>query len=513
MNKNILRIIRTVFAVLIFIFTLSLFIEIESNHSPQYVQTILYLQFIPSFIKFLTFAGWATLGFAIVLVTTIIWGRVYCSFVCPLGILQDIISRVSQLFISKRKFKYTKAYTRLRYGILVTMILSLLSGSIVAVNVLDPYSNFGRIATAVFRPVYLLANNAVAAVMSHFSVYTVYKVEIVGDWYSVLFPVLVFAILIYMASRRGRLFCNTICPVGTFLGFISKWSIFKIQIDESLCTSCGFCMVACKSECIDLKLKTVDASRCVGCMNCVSKCDNAGIHYKTELFKIEKETSQDASRRDFATKLFAGSSTLLLGSCIPSGETSSTTEHSCSAVAPPGAKSVEHFTGICTACQLCVNACPSGVLQPSLLQYGLSGFMQPHLDFSKHFCNYECTVCSEVCPTGALQQLTTEEKKQTQIGKALFSKSKCVVYTDETACGACSEHCPTQAVHMVPYKDGLTIPEVTPDICVGCGACEYICPVRPQKAIIVSGNSVHQVAASPDSGSGAVEDTLEEFPF
>ena len=117
--------------------------------------------------------------------------------------------------------------------------------------------------------------------------------------------------------------------------------------------------------------------------------------------------------------------------------------------------------------------------------------MLPKLYFDHGFCNYDCTICSEVCPTGAILPLTIEEKHATQMGKVHFVIENCIVYTDETNCGACSEHCPTQAVSMIPYKDSLTIPHTETEICVGCGGCEYVCPAIPYKAIYVEGVEKH----------------------
>jgi ferredoxin len=168
---------------------------------------------------------------------------------------------------------------------------------------------------------------------------------------------------------------------------------------------------------------------------------------------------------------------------------------------------------MCTACHLCVSACPTQVLQPTYFLYGLTGFLQPRMDFITSFCNFECILCGEVCPTGAILPLIKEEKKLVQLGKSNFVKENCIVNTKNTACGACSEHCPTKAVNMVPFKDKLTIPEVNNKICVGCGACEYACPTDP-KSIYVEGNPVHLVAEKPKEVK--IEEKIdykEEFPF
>ncbi|HCV41938.1 MAG TPA: 4Fe-4S ferredoxin, partial [Bacteroidetes bacterium] len=170
-----------------------------------------------------------------------------------------------------------------------------------------------------------------------------------------------------------------------------------------------------------------------------------------------------------------------------------------------------HFTTTCTACHLCVTACPSQVLIPSFIEYGLTGMMQPRLDYRAAFCNYECTTCTEICPSGAILPVAQEQKKLTQFGTAKFLKDNCIVYTEEKECGACSEHCPTKAVRMVPYKK-LVAPEVKEDYCIGCGACEFACPTRPYKAIYVEGKSVHGLAKKPEVKKLDVK-VQEDFPF
>lgn len=504
--KNIWRITRTIFAILFFISLTFIFIEIDSEDSIDAYAPLLFLQFVPSLISFIGFASIAAAGFIVVAMATMLYGRVYCSFVCPLGILQDIFTRIANIAGIKQRFRFKKEKPILRYSILAVTIASAFAGTIFLINILDPYSNFGRIAAGIIRPIYVYANNAIAFALHKVSVYGLNRIHYTANLTAILYPAAVFAILAYLAAKHGRLFCNSICPVGTLLGLLSKVSIFKISIDKSACTSCGNCMQACKSECIDLKTKTIDHSRCVACMNCIDSCTEKGIGY-TPRFSMPA-AKHDPSRRKFASSLVAASA-LVAASCTATKKTNSKTN----AITPPGSKSAEHFNSKCTACQLCVNACPSGVLQASFMEYGLSGFMQPRLDFNAHFCNYECNVCSNVCPTGAIEPITVDQKKQTQIGKVTFYKQLCVVETEGTACGACSEHCPTQAVHMVPYKNGLTIPEISPDICVGCGACEYICPVRPNKAIVVIANNVHQKAMKPHTGGNAKEEVLEEFPF
>ena len=182
---------------------------------------------------------------------------------------------------------------------------------------------------------------------------------------------------------------------------------------------------------------------------------------------------------------------------------------------PPGSKNLENFNKYCTACGLCVSACRSNVLQPSFLEYGLSGMMQPHMDYHSGFCNYDCKICGDVCPSQAINVFhDLKEKQLTQLGKAKFVKGNCIVNTERTECGACSEHCPTKAVDMVPFLDtGLMIPKVDDTICVGCGACEFACPTVPYRAIYVNGNAEHLIADEPKIEELEELEEEEDFPF
>ena len=189
-------------------------------------------------------------------------------------------------------------------------------------------------------------------------------------------------------------------------------------------------------------------------------------------------------------------------------------QHHTQPLMPPGAVDRKHFQSLCTACQLCVARCPEQVLRPSVAENGWKGFWQPLMDFDRAFCAYDCNVCGEVCPTGALTPLPLEQKHITRAGMVHFFKCRCVVHVEGTSCGACAEHCPTQAVHMVPFRGDLTIPEVDPDLCIGCGACEFICPVRPDKAIVVDGLGTQELAKPiPKGGSNTIRAKEEEFPF
>ena len=179
---------------------------------------------------------------------------------------------------------------------------------------------------------------------------------------------------------------------------------------------------------------------------------------------------------------------------------------------PPGSVSRARFFRQCTACQLCVNACPSRVLRPASGEYGPWALMLPVLDFRRGYCNYDCLVCGEVCPAGAIRPLTLEDKHLVSLGRVRFLRDLCVVTVKGENCGACAEHCPTLAVKMVPFRGRLTIPEVSPDLCVGCGACEHACPVTPERAIVVEGLAEHATARILEKAR-EVERRVEDFGF
>jgi len=301
-------------------------------------------------------------------------------------------------------------------------------------------------------------------------------------------------------------------------------SVFKITIKQEECLSCGICSKECKASCIDSENKIVDMGRCVACFDCLTSCPTDGIVYD---FSIKKQpagqTSNhlviDNSKRDFITKtsLYFFSLSAIAAQVkkkIVVTKPSMIPIFKRSAVSPPGSISVERFNSKCTACHLCVSACPTQVLQPSFLEYGFTGIMQPRMDNITSFCNFECKVCGDVCPTGAIMPVDLEKKKLIQIGKAKFVKNNCIVQTQKTDCGACSEHCPTKAVHMIPFEKNLFIPETRDDYCIGCGACEFACPTKPHKAIYVEGNRVHQIAKkNVEEKKQEKVNYKEEFPF
>jgi ferredoxin len=493
-----LKKIRIALAIIFFI-PIFLYLIDFTGKLPFHLHGLLHIQWIPALL---------TLNLIIIgvlFLLSLFFGRIYCSTICPLGVFQDVTARKSRFFAKKNKkkfrYEYVKPQNILRYSILALTVLLFIFGSSFLLVQLDPYSIFGRMISQIFRPLLIWGNNGLATILSGMGNYSVYKVE-QNTFVPLAFGITLFFFLLIglMAWFRGRLFCNTVCPVGTSLGLLSKISLFRISIKESSCNQCGACEKSCKSQCIDSHAMTVDQSRCVSCYNCLTVCKKSSMKYEFGYKKQNstvQETPSNNGRRTFLLTSGAVVATLAVAKAntVTAKNDATLTR---TPIMPPGAGTADHFNTKCTGCQLCVDKCPMQVLRPAVLQYGISGIMQPHLDFSTHvFCSYDCNICSTVCPTSALKSLPLNEKKLVQIGVAKFRKDKCIVSVDETDCGACSEHCPTQAVHMIDYKDGLTIPEVTESICIGCGACESICPAKPYAAIYVEGAKTQILANKP----------------
>ncbi|MCM1036295.1 MAG: 4Fe-4S binding protein [Bacteroides sp.] len=437
------------------------------------------------------------------IVLTLLLGRVYCSVICPLGVMQDIFARIGRAS-RKNRYSYSPAKTVLRYVMLGVAVAAFAAGLGSIVALLAPYSAYGRIAQNLLAPLWQLAANLLAALAERYDSYAFYSVDVwirSGATFAVAAATLV-AIAV-LSWRNGRTYCNTICPVGTVLGFISRYSIFKPVIDTSKCNGCGLCARNCKAACIDSKTHTIDYSRCVACMDCLGKCHKGAISY-TRRRKSEKtgdEPAQpDASRRRFIAvagmaaaasaanardKMVDGGLAAIADKKIPSRTTR---------IVPPGAVSLGNMARHCTGCQLCVAACPNGVLRPST---ELSTFMQPEASYERGYCRPECTRCSEVCPAGAIVKITRADKSAIQTGHAVWVRANCIPLTEGVECGNCARHCPVGAIQMVPCDpdnpDAPKIPVVNDERCIGCGACENLCPARPFSAIYVEGHQVHRM--------------------
>ena len=461
---------------------------------------------------------------------TLVFGRVYCSVICPLGVFQDGVAHLSVARKRRKKnhkpYRYSPEMKWLRYGVWVVFVIAIILGVQALVALLAPYSAWGRIVQNLFQPVYLWVNNLFAALAERADSYAFYSREV---WLRSL-PTFIIAavtliVVVILAWRNGRTYCNTLCPVGTTLSFFSRFAMFRPMIDANVCKGCKQCEHNCKASCIDVEHRKIDYSRCVDCFNCIDTCKFGALKYRFAWGKKEeipspaapvrndKETvrnDKEAAGNDPVTpsgakesrqgrRAFIAGAALAVGGAalkaqekkvdggfatildkeVPDRETP---------ITPPGSLSVKDFYRRCTACQLCVAECPNNVLRPST---DLRHLMQPEMSYERGYCRPECTRCSELCPAGAIRKITKEEKTQYHIGTAHVNRTLCVV-EEGIECGNCARHCPAGAIMLVKDEEtGYRRPVVNEERCIGCGACENLCPARPISAITVNGRHNH----------------------
>lgn len=421
--------------------------------------------------------------------------------------MQDIFAWLGKK-ARKNRYTYSPAKSWLRYAVLVLFILSLALGGGVLARLVAPYSAYGRIAGSLVAPVWQWGNNALAYLAERAGSYAFYETEVwLKSGLTLGVAVVTLLVLAVLAWRGGRTYCNTICPVGTVLGFLSRFSWLRPVIDTSKCIDCGLCAKNCKASCIDLAGHSIDYSRCVACMDCIEKCRKGAIRYAHKSSgctscKGESPAQENVSgsRRAFLAggAAFVASTALKAQKMKVDGGLATIEDKVAPKrekhIVPSGALSARNFAQHCTACQLCVSACPNGVLRPSS---DLSRLMQPEMSYERGYCRPECTKCADVCPAGAIRPITREEKSSVQIGHAVWIRKNCIPVRDGQACGNCERHCPTGAIQMVPLEEGgkkkLKIPVVNTERCIGCGACENLCPARPFSAIYVEGHDSHRI--------------------
>ena len=490
-----LRKIRLTLAVVCFVLITLLFLDFTGTMHAWF-GWLARVQFLPALL-----AMNAAVVVALV-VLTLLFGRVYCSVICPLGVMQDIFGRMGKR-AKKNRYSYSPAKQVLRGIMLAVAVVAFVLGLNSVVALLAPYSAYGRIAQNLLSPLWLWGNNLLADLAERADSYAFYSVDVwVRSGVTFAIALLTLLIIGVLAWRNGRTYCNTICPVGTVLGCLAKYSLLKPVIDTAKCNSCGLCARNCKAACIDTKNHRIDYTRCVDCMDCIDKCHKGAISYargaKAPVADAGKMERADASRRQFlaVTAMAAATSAVKAQKKKVDGglaviEDKKVPER-VTPIVPPGALSLRNMASHCTACQLCVSACPNDVLRPSTK---LATLMQPELSYERGYCRPECTKCSEVCPAGAILKITPADKSATQIGHAVWVKKNCIPLTDGVDCGNCARHCPTGAIQMVlsdaDNPDSPKIPVVNTARCIGCGACENLCPARPFSAIYVEGYAVH----------------------
>lgn len=356
---------------------------------------------------------------SILTLSALLFGRLYCSLICPLGILQEFIYliylKINNNIISKAKYHKPKPY---KYFIFALVFGSVFAGSSIIIKYIDPYSIFASFVS--------------------FSIY------------GIIIVILILSVLFF----KDRFFCTSVCPVGTMLGLLSKISFFKIYLDNN-CISCGLCSKNCLSKCIDIKNKTVDNENCIKCLKCISICPKNSIKYG---IKLEKTKFNPNRRRAIIS---IGASALFI-SAYAAGISFSKKiyKNLKKTILPPGAKDIQKLANKCTNCNLCIVNCPMKILDKADFDYKTI-----HINFKKgkQYCNFNCSKCSQICPTGAIKNITLKQKQKTKIANSYINQN-CI------ECGKCISKCPKDAISYI--ENSLKIDNSK---CIGCGICKAVC--------------------------------------
>ena len=361
----------------------------------------------------------AALLFAGVLLLTLLFGRIYCSTLCPFGLLQEFLS-----FAFRRKnlpqYRKSRSY---KYFIAVVVFGTLIGGTAYLIRLIDPYSLFG---------------------------------SGISGAYLGIGAIFIVAVLVWF---KGRLFCAEICPVGAVLGLLSKFSYNKIYIKEENCIACGLCARNCPTASIDYKNHEVDDETCVKCLKCPAVCPKGAIVFG---HKKGKEAEFSPARRRL---LIGGAAFVVLAAAVKGGMEigKSIAAKVRRVILPAGADNAEKFANKCLNCNLCVQNCPMKILKKADNEFGAV-----HIDYASGFCDYDCHKCSEVCPSGAIRRISLAEKQKTRIGLASINPDVCI------QCGLCVAECPRG---IISKEDG-EVPLIDSSGCIGCGVCHSVCPVQ-----------------------------------
>jgi ferredoxin len=439
----------------------------------------------------------------------------------------------------------------------VTALATALAGSSTFLAFIEPYALFGKMASGLARPLVELANNALAALFGLVGSYAIAVAPLSWDVAGVAVGALPLALAGGLVLWRGRLFCELLCPAGALLRVAAAKPLFGLRIDRDACTGCGRCERVCPASCMRPRGEGVDEDRCLRCLECAAACPESAIGFgrirgmspapgaarrsiapggavrgsarpggavpdkavpgsitsgDAEPVSVEAGIRPLISRGVFLSKL-ALAAPLVAGCAafVPLFAKAAARREPGAFMAgrlrvpalPPGAGDMDRFLARCTACGLCSAVCPSGVIAPASSQWGLLDPAKPFLAYDRAYCQFECDLCLRSCPTGALRPMGLEEKKATSVGRSVLLLNLCIVLTKGTSCGACAEHCPSGAIAMVRASlGGPPRPVLDTAYCIGCGACETVCPAKPEKAIYVEGRTRQTRAAVLESRPG-----------
>ena len=452
---------------------------------------------------------WWALG---LLLLTLFLGRIFCGFICPLGSIHHVVSRIKPSLKGERMVRANlkTPSQKVKYFLLIALILAAIIG-LNLVGLMDPISLlFRSLALAVFpglgvglKELFDAMANSDIKILNQLS-YTaeVLVSPVFGYGYQAYktawFMGLIFLIILFLNRIRPRFWCRTLCPLGALLGLCARVSILRLEKDFEKCTDCKLCTKSCQGAASPIPGQDWENAECVVCFNCFNACPEDALSFKLR-WSRQLNKRPDMGRRAVLGGLAAGFSLPLLGRL--DGQVHKVSDPRL--IRPPGSLPEGDFLRLCQRCGLCMKVCPTNVINPTLAEAGMAGFWTPHLIMIQGYCEYTCTLCGSVCPTGAIKEISVREKidRPIIIGSAYLDRGRCLPWSGNAPCIVCHEHCPTspKAIFLrkeiVPGPDGkplsVQLPYVDLKKCVGCGICEFKCPVkgRPAIRVIAAGES------------------------
>jgi polyferredoxin/formate hydrogenlyase subunit 6/NADH:ubiquinone oxidoreductase subunit I len=430
----------------------------------------------------------ATLFLALLFVpVTLLFGRAFCGWVCPLGTLLHAVSFFDRKFSPERGVK-TRG-SRWKFTTLLFFFGASIFG-IQAAGLLDPISLLIRsLSLSVmpginhvlrllldwgyrlpWRPASDLFDGAHTFLRAHFLSFFPARYE------QALFFFALFFLVLALNRHRTRFFCRFVCPLGGLLGILSRSGLLRLSMNEK-CTRCMQCRDVCAGGANPHTEENWSPSECLTCFNCSAQCPEGALEWNFALARGTKDRL-DVGRRAALSALSTGAAAAWVMKTSPARAKPDPL-----LVRPPGSRPETGFLARCVRCGECMKICITGGLQPTLLTAGIEGIWTPKLVSRIGYCEYNCTLCGQVCPTSAIEKLPLQKKKKTVIGLAFVDPSRCIPFAQGTPCIVCEEHCPTPKKAIVfkerPGKGGkpVKVPVVVVDLCIGCGICEYKCPV------------------------------------
>ncbi|MGQ9617741.1 MAG: 4Fe-4S binding protein [Candidatus Aminicenantia bacterium] len=430
---------------------------------------------------------------------TIFFGRFFCGWFCPMGAITHFFSFLfKKLKLFKPSFRIERKVWWKYYIFLSLLVLALFSVNLF--GLIDPFSLlFRSFATSILPGLGYI----ISSISFYFSGSPLNFIQNAGDllfqftgsFYlerlssQGVFLGLIFIGILLLNFISERFWCKSICPLGALLGLLSSFTLLKLKISKVKCSECNLCNIVCPSGANPFPEEKWKPTECFYCFNCAEKCPYAEVRFPLS-FNLSSKRNFDLSRRKLITvSLFSLFS-------FPLFRTTFTRKRANpSLIRPPGAVVEEEFLIKCVRCGECMKICPTNALHPSLFEGGIEGLWTPILIPRIGYCEYNCYLCSQICPTDAIKKLSMEEKKKIKIGTAFVDKTRCLPYSFGISCIVCEEVCPTspKAIKMIeveiPTKDGVKLvkaPVVDPVECIGCGICEFKCPVADLPAIRIT---------------------------